>query len=595
MKNDMANARSNYKIMLVDDEPANLRLLDRLFRREYQTITAASGEEALRLLEQHDVALIISDQRMPGMTGLEFLKRASAFRQHTVRILLTGYTDVATLVEALNWGEVYKYVTKPWSNEDLKLTVSRALEHYETRRGRHELSRANERLQARLKGLTEGFVRAIVDALEAKDEYVHGHARRVSGYSIAIARRMGLGEEDIERLHLAALLHDIGKIGTPEKILAKPTLLDADEMAIMRLHAERGARMLAGIAEMQDVTDVIRFHHERFDGSGYPEGLRGVQIPLASRIIHVADAYDAMTSPRPFLPVFSHAEALRELVDGSGTQFDPDVVREFCGLQAISHIRRSIEQGETGGLLCATAYSLDHSPAEVDELRNRAETEPAIAAAVLRRANRRPRGGRAATSLQQAMEELGESVLREVFEDHCTSDLCPNGSERLWEHSLRCAEAARALADQTGLMASDEAYTLGLLHDVGEVLLRSLFPAEMTELQEIDESERERREVEVFGVDHAQVSQWILEACGLPRRLNAAVQTHHDALRLNDPIALLLHVADAIANADAPYKVAALDALGSDRLSLLGVTRVDLAVIHGRIESAMESKFAIPG
>src|ERR1043165_3383114 len=150
-----------YKIMIVDDEPANLRLLDRLFRRDYQVIVAASGQEALRLLEQHDVALLVTDQRMPGMTGIELLKRASEIRPHMVRIILTGYTDVGALVEAINCGQVYKYVTKPWSNDELRLTVSRSLEHYETNRSRHELALTNQRLVSRRKALTRGFGRPL--------------------------------------------------------------------------------------------------------------------------------------------------------------------------------------------------------------------------------------------------------------------------------------------------------------------------------------------------------------------------------------------------------------------------------------------------
>src|SRR5919112_2447950 len=160
-----------FKILIVDDEPANLRLLERLFRREYAVVAASSGEEALRLLEQHDVALLITDQRMPGMTGIELLKRTAPLRPHTVRIILTGYTDVTALVEAINCGQVYKYVTKPWSNDELRLTVGRALEHYETGRARHELAHANQRLVNRMKEMTRGFVRAIADALEAKDEH----------------------------------------------------------------------------------------------------------------------------------------------------------------------------------------------------------------------------------------------------------------------------------------------------------------------------------------------------------------------------------------------------------------------------------------
>ena len=144
-----------YKIMIVDDEQANLRLLERLFRHDYSVLTAESGTDALSLIQQHDVALIITDQRMPGMTGIELLKRTASIRQHMVRIILTGYTDVGTLVEALKSGQVYKYVTKPWSNEELRLTVSRALEHYETNKARHELEMENQRLLARLEEIRQ--------------------------------------------------------------------------------------------------------------------------------------------------------------------------------------------------------------------------------------------------------------------------------------------------------------------------------------------------------------------------------------------------------------------------------------------------------
>lgn len=332
----------SYKILIVDDEPANLRLLERLFRRDYQVITAASGREALELLGQHDVALLITDQRMPGMTGIELLKNTVALRPHMVRMILTGYTDVSALVEAINCGHVYKYVTKPWNNDDLRLTVERALEHYETAKSRNMLEGANQRLSVRLQEMTRGVVCAISDALEAKDEFVSGHGRRVSGYATAIGRRMHLDESRLEEISLAAFLHDIGKIGTPESLLLKPSTLSADERAVMQLHSERGARILSGVPEMTEIADAIRYHHEHFDGTGYPAGLQGESIPLASRIIHVADAYDAMTSPRPFRQAWDHDAAIAQLNFKSGTQFDPQVVEAFCGLDALADIRQSI-------------------------------------------------------------------------------------------------------------------------------------------------------------------------------------------------------------------------------------------------------------
>jgi DNA-binding NtrC family response regulator len=145
----------NYKIMIVDDEPANLRTLERLFRPHYQVVTAPSGAEALTLLEQHDVALLISDQRMPAMTGVELMMKTVAIRPHMVKILLTGYTDVGTLIDALNSGLVYRYLTKPWNNDDLRLTVSRALEHYEMMKSKHLLGMENQRLRARLEEISE--------------------------------------------------------------------------------------------------------------------------------------------------------------------------------------------------------------------------------------------------------------------------------------------------------------------------------------------------------------------------------------------------------------------------------------------------------
>ena len=145
----------NYKIMIVDDEPANLRTLERLFRPDYQVVAAPSGAEALALLEQHDVALLISDQRMPAMTGVELMIKTVAIRPHMVKILLTGYTDVGALIDALNSGLVYRYLTKPWNNDDLRLTVSRALEHYEMMKSKHLLGMENQRLRARLGEISE--------------------------------------------------------------------------------------------------------------------------------------------------------------------------------------------------------------------------------------------------------------------------------------------------------------------------------------------------------------------------------------------------------------------------------------------------------
>jgi putative two-component system response regulator len=594
-----------YKIMVVDDEPANLRILEKLFRRDYHVITADSGLEALKLLEQHDVALLIADQRMPDITGIELLKQTAKIRPHMVRIILTGYTDVSTLVEAINGGFVYRYITKPWKNDELRLSVSRALEHYEAIKARHDLVFANLRLANRLKDMTRGFVRAMADALEARDEHMLGHSRRVSGYSTSIGRRMGLDADMLEQIALAAFLHDIGMIGTPdvvlsksydgnqsrpstEKILSKAAPLSDEERAVVQLHSERGARILADIPEMNYVADVVRHHHENFDGTGYPTGLIGEQIPLASRIILVADAYDSMTSPRPFRSIMTHDEAIEELKRASGTQFDPDVVNAFCELEGITHIRRSIGKGILGGRLMNSNSLRDERSMTFEELKHEVHSQPALAATVMREANTAGYTGDKVRVIAEACDRIGESRLRAIFGQCSAHDIKTEDADLLFRHGNRCAVAAKLLAEHTGVMSQGEAYALGLMHDVGEVLLRCIFPSETEELQWREGDKRTSLELEIFGVDHAQVSGWIIESCDLPRSFSTAVETHHDASKINDPLALLIHLANIIAQSEEGYEASALDELGAERLAILNLTRDDLTHIHSEVRTAME-------
>src|ERR1700741_1210118 len=184
-----------FKLLLVDDEMANIRLLERLVREDYQCLTATSGEEAIQLLDQHEVAVIITDQRMPNMTGIELLKRSAGRRPHMVRILLTGYTDLEALVEAVNCGLVYMYVSKPWKNDDLKLRVSRAVQHYEQNKQQHALSAANDRLNMRIKEMKLGFVNAMIGVLKMNDESTYLRSVRVTQYASSIGERLALSEE----------------------------------------------------------------------------------------------------------------------------------------------------------------------------------------------------------------------------------------------------------------------------------------------------------------------------------------------------------------------------------------------------------------
>ena len=331
---------------------------------------------------------------------------------------------------------------------------------------------------------------------------------------------------------------------------------------------------------MGEVAAAGRHHHENWDGTGYPDGLAGERIPVASRVIHVADAYDAMTSPRPFRDALGHEAALAELTKGAGKQFDPEVVRAFCGLEALALIRRSIARGDFGSRLRPAAPHADLRTLPLEGLVRIVETEPALAGAVLRAANQQPGTAETTMSLYVACARLGAESLRDIVARAQTGGRICREAEALRAHSLRCAAAAMLLAEKTGVLDLDEAYTAGLLHDIGEALLRSLFPEEADNISWLGHPFAAEREVAAFGVDHAQVGQWILDACKVPAALSFAVQAHHDLEHVNDPAGLLLQIADAVARANDSSELAALDALAPDRLAPLRLTRADLARIH---------------
>lgn len=319
----------SYKILVVDDEAANLRILERLFRSQYTIISAASGTEALELLTQYDIALIISDQRMPEMTGIEFLKRAAEMRPQTVRIILTGYTDINALVEAINSGVVYKYVTKPWINEDLKQTVQRGLQHYETVKSQYELKMHNDRLQTRLKTTLESFVDIVAATIDSREP--EGHSKRTTDYAVAIGQRLNLEENALEQLSFAARLHEFAHANLPNHILQKINALtedekieeklSEDELLIFTHSFERCLRMLERIPDLEDAVYALRYLHEHFDGNGYPAGLSDERIPLIARIIAVADAYDKMGSAD-------------QLQNAAGKKFDPEIVKILSELKS---------------------------------------------------------------------------------------------------------------------------------------------------------------------------------------------------------------------------------------------------------------------
>lgn len=339
-----------HKLLIVDDEDANLRLLQRLFSPTFTCLTASSGTEAIRLIELHDIAILITDQRMPMMTGLELLKRTAALRPHMVRILLTGYTDVEALVEALNSGLVYMYISKPWNNEDLKLRVNRAGEHYLNNKKRQALADANKRLIQRLDEIKLSVVAALSDLLKIRDEHLYNHALRVRNCAMLIADRLGVGGEQKQELEIAALLHDIN----PIDMLSKDTTANRESPRSVRAQAqlEIEIRLLNATPELANVAEIINCNCENYDGSGGPRGLQGDQIPMVGRILRLADEYDQMILPRASAAM-THDEVMRFLTQRAGKQFDPavlDILRELTPEDSNTELDMDGDFGEYHGL-----------------------------------------------------------------------------------------------------------------------------------------------------------------------------------------------------------------------------------------------------
>jgi response regulator RpfG family c-di-GMP phosphodiesterase len=322
-----------YKLLIVDDEMPNIRLLERLFHDDYFVLTASSGEEAVTLLDQHDVAVIVTDQRMPGMSGVELLKKTADLRPHMVRILLTGYTDVDALVEAVNCGLVYMYVSKPWKNEDLKLRIARAVQHYEDNKRQHSLVAANERLTGRLREMKIGVVRALAGLLKLKDEYTYAHGSRVSKLATLLGERFNLSEDALSDLKAAAFLHNVGAIGMPDGILTQSAVRGADKMMPANI-SDSGSQVLSFVPELRDIADMVYYQRENFDGTGSPIGLIGDQIPMAARIIRLASEYDLLRNPRNGPSGPDHRTAVNQLQGKSDRLFDPQVVQALAQLSS---------------------------------------------------------------------------------------------------------------------------------------------------------------------------------------------------------------------------------------------------------------------
>ena len=312
-------------ILVVDDEET-LRYLIRegVERSGYGCSVASDGIEALRILEEKDVDVVISDIMMPGMDGIELAKRIKEEHDADV-ILITGFIDEYSYDKVIEIG-VSDFLEKPIGIEELILRLRRVLRE---RTNIRERNRAEEDLRDSLKKLRtamESIVEALVLTLEKKDPYTSGHQKRVATFASAIAEEMGLSQDQIDGVRMAAMIHDIGKNAIPGQILSKPAKLAKLEMEMIKEHPQLGYDILKGIEFPWPVAQMVLQHHERIDGSGYPQGLLGDEIYLGAKILSVADVVEAMASHRPYRAALGLDRAVEEISKNSGILYDPDVV-----------------------------------------------------------------------------------------------------------------------------------------------------------------------------------------------------------------------------------------------------------------------------
>lgn len=332
------------RVLVVDDEPNICRLLDRFLQRlGHEVQTAGSVPDAVALLDANVFDLVITDLRLPGPSGLDLLMEVRARAPGTRMILMSAHADITAAATAVERG-IDQLVLKPFDLDDLRMRVSDSIER---RIRERERDRQREDLEARLQqreSESQMWVlraaHALTAAVEAKDPYTAGHTTRVSAYALQIAEVVG--GIDLVRFRLGGDLHDVGKIGIPDQILNKPGPLTLDEFALVKDHPEIGARILEPLIQDSLVIGVVRWHHERWDGTGYPDRLAGEAIPLPARVLAVADTVDAMTSDRAYRSGQSWDRVVNEIQRCAGKQFDPGVVTAFES--ALPAIRRCFDE-----------------------------------------------------------------------------------------------------------------------------------------------------------------------------------------------------------------------------------------------------------
>jgi len=330
-------------VLVVDDEVGSRESLRFTLKPSFDVYTSEDGQQALTFIQQKPVDIITLDLKMPGIPGIEVLKEIRKVDPDIQVIIITAYATVESCLEAIRWG-VFNYITKPFDPTDVISTVQKSIEKRRlTKKLRaliQKMATTEPHLDRRIMQFAQDgfvkngssqmdFVRVLVATIERRDPYTWGHSQRVSEQSFLLAERLHLSGDEMTQIQLAAYLHDIGKIGINDSYIYKRGKLTDLEWTMMKKHPEMAVELLEPLALSPSTISIIRHHHERFNGKGYPDGLRGKEIPLGARIVGTCDSYDAMTSDRPYRKALSKSESISELKRCSGSQFDPEIIPVF--------------------------------------------------------------------------------------------------------------------------------------------------------------------------------------------------------------------------------------------------------------------------
>jgi len=344
-------------ILIVDDEIGPRESLRMILKPYYNIFTAESGYAAIQMVQQVGLDVITLDLKMPGISGIDTLKEIRGIDQDVMVIIITGYGTLQSAIEAIRYG-VFDYIPKPFNVPEIMSIIDKAVQRrklnqkiksfltnfFESHPFKEPLPHSDVFLQNGLKAMLEykwndsglsdnqtclEFAKVLAYTLEEKDPYTSGHSERVCYYSDFICKRLSLGPKDRTELQIASYLHDIGKIGISNRFINKKGPLSSTDWAIIRQHSNKSIELLAPLKLSSNILSFIQHHHEHYDGTGYPDGLAGEQIPMGARIIGISDAYDSMTSNRPYRKPLSSEEAKSELTKCSGKQFDPQLITIF--------------------------------------------------------------------------------------------------------------------------------------------------------------------------------------------------------------------------------------------------------------------------